>query len=443
MRTVTRRGAIGLGAGAAAAAGLSACGTSSGGSGSGDDSSPSASGTPKGDKPSAPAKPIGDGSTAFTGKQPHQPDKPVPLEAGEEPPQFVIFSWDGAGEVGNGLFPRFLDLAKEHGASMTFFLSGLYLLPESKKRLYEPPNNKRGASDIGYLTDDHVKATLTNVRRAWLEGHEIGTHFNGHFCGETHGSVKFWTPKQWRDEIEQAKKFVKEWRTNTGWTDLPPLPFDYDKELVGARTPCLLGQDNLLPTARELGWRYDASSPGGRQMWPTKRKGIWDLPLQAIPFPGRKFEVLSMDYNMMANQSLNSTKAPAHNYPGWRKQSAGAYIAGFERAYTTNRAPFFIGNHFEHWNGGIYMDSVEEAFKHIAAEKEKGADVRMVSFRQFVDWLDVQKPEVLEKLRKLEVGQKPAGGWKAYMTATGGTAGTTGTTGTPSSEAKIGTSAAG
>ncbi|HEY8983311.1 MAG TPA: hypothetical protein VIU15_27495 [Streptomyces sp.] len=430
MRTVTRRGAIGLGAGAAAAAGLSACGTSSGGSGSGDDSSPSASGSPKGDKPSAPAKPIGDGSTAFTGKQPHQPAAPVPLEAGEEPPQFVIFSWDGAGEVGNGLFPRFLDLAREHGASMTFFLSGLYLLPESKKRLYEPPNNRRGASDIGYLTDDHVKATLTNVRRAWLEGHEIGTHFNGHFCGEAHGSVKWWTPQQWRSEIEQAKKFVKEWRTNTGWTDLPPLPFDYDKELVGARTPCLLGQDNLLPTARELGWRYDASSPGGRQMWPTKRKGIWDLPLQAIPFPGRKFEVLSMDYNMMANQSLNSTKAPAHNYPGWRKQSAGAYIAGFERAYTTNRAPFFIGNHFEHWNGGIYMDSVEEAFKHIAAEKEKGADVRMVSFRQFVDWLDVQKPEILEKLRKLEVGQKPAGGWKAYMseTAAGGSAGTTGTT---------------
>ncbi len=26
---------------------------------------------------------------------------------------------------------------------MTFFLSGLYLLPESKKRLYDPPNNPR------------------------------------------------------------------------------------------------------------------------------------------------------------------------------------------------------------------------------------------------------------------------------------------------------------
>ncbi|MFF4489635.1 hypothetical protein ACFY0F_24580 [Streptomyces sp. NPDC001544] len=420
MRTFSRRGMLGLGAATAAAASLAGCGTLDGSDDGGHNSGSrkghsQGHGKAGGGSGAHPARPIGDGSTSFTGKQPHQPGKPEPLQPGQEPPQFVVFSWDGAGEVGNGLFPRFLDLAKEHGASMTFFLSGLYLLPESKKRLYNPPNNPRGASDIGYLSDDHVKATLTNVRRAWLEGHEIGTHFNGHFCGEAHGSVKWWTPQQWKSEIEQAKSFVKEWRTNTGWKNLPALPFDYDKELVGGRTPCLLGQDHLLPTARELGWRYDASSPGGRQVWPVKRMGIWDLPLQQIPFPGHSFEVLSMDYNMLANQSVNSTKAPAYNYPRWRKQSAQAYISGFQRAYETNRAPFFIGNHFEHWNGGIYMDAVEEAFKHIAREKEKGADVRLVSFRQFVDWMDVQKPEVLAKLRTLEVGQQPAGGWKGFL----------------------------
>ncbi|WP_330344757.1 hypothetical protein OHA09_16015 [Streptomyces longwoodensis] len=432
MRILTRRGALGIGAGAAASAGLAGCGTltsgtGSGGSGGSDGSSKNPSGSPSA---TATARPIGDGSTSFTGKQPHQPGKPVPLEPGQQPPQFVVFSWDGAGEVGNGLFPRFLDLAREHGASMTFFLSGLYLLPEAKKRLYDPPNNARGASDIGYLTDDHIKETLKNVRRAWLEGHEIGTHFNGHFCGEGHGSVAHWTPQQWRSEIDQAKSFVKQWRTNTGWTDLPALPFDYDKELVGGRTPCLLGQDNLLPTARALGWRYDASSPGGRQVWPQKRQGLWDLPLQQVPFPGRSFEVLSMDYNMLANQSVNSTNAPAHNHPAWRRQAAQAYISGFQRAYETNRAPLFIGNHFERWNGGIYMDAVEEAFTHIAREKEKGADVRLVSFRQFVDWMDVQKPEVLDRLRTLEVGQQPAGGWKTFLGTGAGTPSGAGT-GTP------------
>ena len=307
MPTLSRRGALGLGAGAAAAVGLSGCGTLTGSDGV--THTPGSPGSKS--SPTPTVRPIGDGSTSFTGKQPHQPGKPVPLEPGQTPPQFVIFSWDGAGEVGNGLFPRFLDLARKHDAHMTFFLSGLYLLPESKKRLYDPPNNPRGASDIGYLTDEHVKATLTNVRRAWLEGHEIGTHFNGHFCGGR-GTVAHWTPAQWRSEIQQAKAFVKEWRTNTGWTDLPALPFDYEKELVGGRTPCLQGREGLLPTAAALGWKYDASSPGGVQVWPDQRSGLWDFPLQAVPFPdapaGKARHALAMDYNIMYKQISHHPK---------------------------------------------------------------------------------------------------------------------------------------
>ncbi|QYA94890.1 hypothetical protein KZO11_14960 [Streptomyces anulatus] len=415
MRDINRRGLLGAGLGAAAAIGLAGCGASGssgdGGSGRGGKGDTGNGGNGSGNgAPKNKVRLIGDGSTADTGKQPNQPQAPVPLEPGQKPPQFVIFSWDGAGEVGNGLFPRFLELAKEHDAAMTFFLSGIYLLPESKKSLYRPPNNPRGASDIGYLTDDHVKDTLKYVRQAWLDGHEIGTHFNGHFCGGS-GSVERWTPAQWHSEINQAVSFVTEWRTNTGWENEDPLPFDYRKELIGGRTPCLLGQDNLLPTASKLGWRYDASSPGGRQTWPVKRGGIWDLPLQAMPFPGHSFEVLSMDYNILANQSQNSTKGMPSRYPGWRTQATGAYLAGFQRAYESNRAPFYIGNHFEEWNGGIYMDAVEEVIKKVA-DKD---DVRLVSFRQYVDWLDVQDPAVLAKLRTLDVGQAPADGWNSFF----------------------------
>ncbi|MDT9681604.1 hypothetical protein RND61_05865 [Streptomyces sp. TRM76323] len=423
MRAVGRRGLLGAGVGVAAALGAGGCGApgdgpggSGGARGAGDrDGGGRGGGRPgKGGGPGGapPGRLLGDGSTADTGGQPHQPARPAPLEPGRTPPQFVVFSWDGAGEVGNGLFPRFLDLARDHGAAMTFFLSGIYLLPESKKTLYRPPNNRPGASDIGYLTDAHIKDTLKHLRRAWLDGHEIGTHFNGHFCGGP-GSVGNWTPDDWRDEIEQAVKFVTEWKTNSGWTDLDPLPFDYRRELVGGRTPCLLGQDGLLPTARRLGWRYDASSPGGRQVWPARREGLWDLPLQAVPFPGRSFEVLSMDYNILANQSKNSTRGVPSRYPGWKRQATEAYLAGFTRAYETNRAPFFIGNHFEQWNGGIYMDAVEEALK-VMAGKE---DVRLVSFRQLVDWLDAQDPKILKKLRSLGVGESPAGGWNAFLRA--------------------------
>ncbi|HTJ70130.1 MAG TPA: hypothetical protein VL551_21520 [Actinospica sp.] len=360
------------------------------------------------------ARLIGDGSTSDTGPQPNQPTSFERLGAGERPPQFVVFSWDGAGEDDNHLFSHFRKVAQETKATMTFFLSGIYTLPRGQRMLYAPPGKPLGASAIGYLDDDHVRATIQQVGDAWLEGHEIGTHFNGHFCDSA--GVGTWSPAQWRSEIDQAVGFVHSWKTNTGFADLDPLPFDYSKELTGGRTPCLLGQDQLLPTARELGWQYDASSPGGLQIWPTKRQGVWDFPLQSIPFPGTGYTVLSMDYNMMANQSDANPSGAESMRPYWQRQSQNAYMAGFDRAYTTNRAPYFIGNHFETWNGGIYMASVEQALRRIA----EYPDVRLVSFRQMAQWLDAQDPQVIAKLRTLNPGQAPSS-WAEYTTPSGNT----------------------
>jgi hypothetical protein len=356
-----------------------------------------------------PARLIGDGSTSDTGPQPLQPVAQQ-LAPGERPPQFVVFSWDGAGEDDSKLFSHFRQVAQETNATMTFFLSGIYTLPRSQRMLYAPPNKPLGASAIGYLDDDHVKTTLQQVSAAWLEGHEIGTHFNGHFCDSQ--GVGTWSPEQWRSEIDQAVGFVHSWRTNTGFKDVDALPFDYAKELTGGRTPCLIGQDQLLPTARDLGWRYDASSPGGLQIWPTKRLGLWDFPLQSIPLVGTKYSVLSMDYNIMYNQIGPD---PDAGNPAQRafqtKQAADSYMAGFQRTYTTNRAPFFIGNHFESWNGGIYMTAVESALRQIA----QYPDVRLVSFRQMADWMDAQDPSVVAKLRTLDPGEAP-NDWRDYTT---------------------------
>ncbi|MGP3968734.1 hypothetical protein [Streptomyces sp. 6N223] len=408
--------------GAATLLGASACSTSRAADnwrppgGPADPGEPSADPSPGAEEPPPPSlehpRLIGDGSTADTGPQPYQPE-PRRLERGEPPPQFVVASWDGAASLGDGLFQRFLTLADELDASMTFLLSGLYLLPEAKKDQYLPPRNAPGASDIGYLTDAHIRETLGHLRTAWLSGHEIGTHFNGHFCGGP-GSVEHWTPEDWRSEIDQAAAFVTQWRTNTGFAaaDVAPLPFDYARELVGGRTPCLLGQANLLPTAADLGWRYDASSPGGLQQWPARTaEGLWDFPLQSVPFPGHDFEVLTMDYSMLANQSGTTDGDPAQ-HARWRDEACGAFLAGFERAYHTNRAPLFLGNHFEQWNGGIYMDAVEEALTEMAAYE----DVRFVSFRQLCDWIEAQDERVVEGLQTLGVGQNPVGGWRSVVT---------------------------
>nr|WP_062210240.1 hypothetical protein [Streptomyces sp. NBRC 109706] len=362
---------------------------------------------PDGDDAGAAPQLIGDGSTALTGPQPGQPPPPEPLAPGEEPPQFVVFSWDGAGEDGNELFSRFRDIGEEYDADMTFFLSGIYLLPESERLRYEPPGHVPGASDIGYLSDEHIADTLDQLRLAWQEGNEIGTHFNGHFCGPT--GVASWSVDDWRSEIEQAKWMVQNWRSTTGLTDADPLPFDYDEELVGGRAPCLEGQENLLPAAAEMGFRYD-SSGNSLQVWPQQRNGVWDISLQSVPMPGRSFETLSMDYNFMVNQSGPESGDPAM-WPTWQAQMHDGLIAAFDRANDGNRAPLIIGNHFNQWNGGIYMDAVADVITELCPRE----GVECVSFRQLVDWLDAQDPEVLERLRGLGVGEAPPGGWETFL----------------------------
>ncbi|MFG3254269.1 hypothetical protein [Streptomyces sp. NPDC048172] len=362
-------------------------------------------------KPKTPVRLLGDGSTSITGRQPSQP-RFRELKPGQKPPQFVVFSWDGAGEDSKKLFSRFRKAGKKYDASQTYFLSGVYLLPEGQKKRYAAPGHGHGASDIGYLKDENVRATLRQVRGAWLDGSEIGTHFNGHFCGAN--GVGSWSVEQWKSEIRQARWFVQNWKTTTGWRGGKALPFNYSAELVGGRAPCLEGQRNLLPAARQMGFRYD-SSGNGTQVWPGKKSGLWDMPLQQVPMPGRKFETLSMDYNFLANQSV-TVNGPVEKRAAYGKQMRDGLLAGFNRAYTTNRAPMVIGNHFEDWNGGVYMDAIENVMKTVCRKK----GVRCVSFRQLADWLDAQDPRVLAKLRTLEVGERPAGGWRSFLSLDSG-----------------------
>ncbi|MGY6024126.1 hypothetical protein [Streptomyces spinosirectus] len=351
---------------------------------------------------------IGDGSTAYTGAQPHLP-RPQRLKPGQKPPQFVVFSWDGAGEDSQKLFSHFRKVAKANNATMTFFLSGVYMLPEEKRDLYKPPQHSPGRSDIGFNDEKGISDTVKQLRLAWLEGNEIGTHFNGHFCGKD-GGVGEWSVAEWKSEISQAKQFVKTWKTNAGMKKAAPLPFDYDKELIGARTPCLEGQKNFMRAASQMGFRYDTSGVN-EQVWPKKKDSLWDLSMQLVPFPGHSYEQLTMDYNFMVNQSGTQTQGDPDKFDYWGDQMRDGLLAGFRRAYDGNRAPLIIGNHFESWNGGTYMRALDEVVAKVCNKPE----VRCVSFHQLADWLDAQDPKVLAKLRDLNVGEAPKQGWARYL----------------------------
>ena len=406
----TQRIAAGVTAAAACAAALAGCGVGDTGAkkgahGDGARDATKAAGAPA---PKNAVRLIGDGSTAFTGAQPHLP-RPEQLKPGQKPPQFVVFSWDGAGEDSQRLFSHFRKVAKANNATMTYFLSGVYMLPEAKRELYRPPQHSPGRSDIGFNDEQGIKDTVRQLRGAWLEGNEIGTHFNGHFCGGG-GGVGQWSVEEWKDEIAQAKSFVKSWKSTTGTAKGSPLPFDYDKELIGARTPCLEGRKNFMRAARELGFRYDTSGVNN-QVWPKKEKGLWDLSMQLVPVPGRAFETLTMDYNFLVNQSGTTTRGNPAKHAYWGDQMRDGLLKGFSRAYKGNRAPLIIGNHFESWNGGTYMRAVQETIERVCTKPE----VRCISFRQLADWLDVQDPKALAKLRTLKVGEDPKGGWTSFL----------------------------
>ena len=408
--TTTQRIAVGVVIAAVCAASLAGCAT-------GTSHTPGSRNGAPGPQRAKPAQPqgsvvrlIGDGSTAYTGAQPHLP-RPERLKPGQKPPQFVVFSWDGAGEDSQKLFSHFREVAKANHATMTYFLSGVYMLPEDKRDLYKPPQHSPGRSDIGFNDEQGIADTVKQLRLAWLEGNEIGTHFNGHFCGND-GGVGQWSVDEWKSEIAQAKQFVKSWKTNSGMTKAAPLPFDYDKELIGARTPCLEGQQNFMKAAGELGFRYDTSGVDN-QVWPAKKEGLWDLSMQLVPFPGHSFEQLTMDYNFMVNQSGTRTQGDPAKYTYWGDQMRDGLLAGFHRAYDGNRAPLIIGNHFESWNGGTYMRAVGEVVQDVCNKP----DVRCVSFHQLADWLDAQDPRTLAKLRTLTVGEAPKEGWESFLSA--------------------------
>ncbi|MBK3579824.1 hypothetical protein JHN63_39760 [Streptomyces sp. MBT65] len=344
-------------------------------------------------------KVLGDGSTSYTGPQTDQL-KAVPLKPGEKPPQFVVFSWDGALQGDDKLFSHYREMAKEYNAHMTFFLTGIYLLPKSKRDLYHPPMHSVGSAAIDFPTDQHIRDTLEQLRLAYEQGNDIGTHFNGHFCEAKGGGD--WSVAQWKSEIDQFFSFVENWKTNTGYTDIPALPFDFKKEVVGGRAPCLEGQPNLLKALKGYGWKYDASSPGDFQIWPTKKDGLWDFPLELLPY-GDNIQALSMDFNFLYNQSGGATQGDPAKFADWEKKTVDSYMAGFNRVYYGSRAPLFIGNHFENWNGSIYMKAIDTIIPKICTK----AGVKCVSFKELSDWMDVQSPQTLQQLRSLDPAQSP------------------------------------
>ena len=299
-------------------------------------------------------------------------------------------SFDGAGN--HDLFQHYLAVAERNSARFTFFLTGTYLLPEDLRTQYLPPRKPPGTSAVGFAARSAFPNRITDLTQAWLAGHEIGTHFNGHFCDAA--GVGAWDAADWRSEITQFNDLLDNWQARLGTPALQPLPFDHT-EVVGGRTPCLAGnRDQMLPVFKEFGYRYDASDPG-QLKWPVLLPaGLWQFPLQAVNRAGTDRKNLSMDYNFYVNQSGGKDVA-GDAARAVEQQTYDSLLNAYNAVHTGNRAPLFVGSHFNLWSEGAYRNALTRFADAVCTQP----DTRCISNRDLADWLDAQDPAVLAALQ--------------------------------------------
>ncbi len=320
------------------------------------------------------------------------------LAPGEQAPQFVVVSFDGGVENKSGIMAHYLDLAKKANARFSFYVSGAYLLPDNKEKLnYAPPRKPKGTSDIGFGDPGIMETRINKLSEAWNDGHEIGNHFNGHFCGPGGGSS--WNTADWTSEINQFNTFIDDWRTfNPQAASAGPLPFN-SSVVKGGRTPCLEGKRPAMYKAfKEAGYLYDTSNTG-TLAWPKRMTdGMWDIPLPAVKVQGSKYLTLAMDYNFLVNQNGGKQSAPQAKCDEFESVTYRTYESALKAVKNGNRAPLILGNHMNDWVCGAYTKALT---RFVEDTSEKQSDVQFISTLDLVHWMDAQDPAVLESLQKL------------------------------------------
>jgi hypothetical protein len=308
----------------------------------------------------------------------------IALEPGQRPPQFVIVSFDGAGDHDKWTFWR--GVAAKSGMRFTGFLSGVYLLDRDHRTDYTGPGHAAGASSLGsWNTPAEVRTLVRDLNSAYGAGMEIGTHYNGHFCAGSAPSGGDWSTAAWSSELSQFFRF---WAAHHDLT----IPAS---TVRGGRTPCLEDQpDQLGPALKAKGFSYDTSRTANGISWPEQdRWGLWEFPLAYVPLAGTGSGVVSMDYNFWVKQTGNPPST--HDTAASSQQVLQTYRAMYKAAYSGNRAPLVLGNHFNSWNGNAYT----QALAHFVEETCRKPETRCVPYRDVIAWMQAQTPATLKALQ--------------------------------------------
>ncbi|MGH3759194.1 polysaccharide deacetylase [Actinophytocola sp.] len=324
------------------------------------------------------------------------PDWMRKLRPGEKPPQFVLFSFDGAGSHGH--WRRILPIAEKVDARVTGFLSGIYLLPDSRRGEYIGPGHQPGRAAISFGgSQQEVDTRIADLNDAVERGHEIGTHYNGHFCTGNEPSGRHWSTAQWNAELDQFFDFVRDAVTHGLLVD--------ESMIEGSRIPCLEGDfDKLAPALATHGLAYDSSLTSAGIAWPYLRStdgaGIWEFAVPVVRVPaldGKK--VIMADYNLW--YALNGAREDPSRDKEFTEVTLDTYRAAYQAALNTNRAPLTVGTHFNDWSGGAFSAATEQFMREVCVRTQTVC----TTYTQVIKWMKLQDPEVLDTYRTMPHAQ--------------------------------------
>ncbi|WP_226435864.1 polysaccharide deacetylase [Rhodococcus yananensis] len=320
----------------------------------------------------------------------------VRLEPGEKPPQFVLFSFDGVGLSPN--WDLFLDTAARVDARFSALMTGLYFLTDENRHHYQGPGRAPGEAAIGFGgTEDGLRTQIEYLNRTWLDGHEMGTHYVGHFCAGSGYHGDRWTVDDWDLELAEFYSLMRDWKANNGIQDAPDLLFGPD-EVRGGRTQCLEGRlDQLIPAWHRHGMTWDSSMPADEPglYWPRTVDGIWEFAIPFVYSPALGRRQTALDYNFWV--TFNGARDEPHSAPHARRVVKETYDYMYQRAYHGNRAPLVIANHFNDWNGNSFNPATAD----FMAEVCDDPDTVCATHSDVVEWLELQDPDVIAQLQAL------------------------------------------
>jgi hypothetical protein len=272
---------------------------------------------------------------------------------------------------------------------------------------------------------EHLKRELRAVAEA---GHEIGVHTHSHAHGREFSS------RQWSAEISTCKSWLRkpfmvtELGASTSGLGLAP------ESIQGFRAPFLEYGPALFPALREQGLRYDCSVEEGFEarfdgtnlLWPyriatgyggsrddaSSALELWELPVYALIVPPDE-ECARYGVEPGLRRRLHERVDYFHPEDGkitgfdWNlwvefAMTPAEFIAtlrySLDLRLAGNRAPLTFGTHSD-----IYSEQYESLPNSTAAERREALaavladvlahpDVRVVSARQLVDWLESPAP---------------------------------------------------